>query len=180
MARWLGAIAILSVFLFVFCKSSEEQDKLSFVPEGMGVSKILYVKEESWGPGPGGNETGVILYELPDSVAEEIQSVGVKYFAKLPQKLRELGEWRGHYERWQHTPIRIDQHWADHEVISTKSTPKIADYLNRYGFGISIDPLIERDINKAISRPGSFFAYGRIGILIVIPDIRRVIYAYNG
>jgi len=52
--------------------------------------------------------------------------------------------------------------------------------LNRYGFGISIDAQIEQEINQAISKPGSFAAYGRTGILIVIPGIRRVVYAHNG
>ncbi|MBT9097385.1 hypothetical protein KFZ76_06630 [Methylovulum psychrotolerans] len=51
---------------------------------------------------------------------------------------------------------------------------------NVYGFGIPIDSLIESELDTAIAKPKSYFAYGRIGIIIVIPDARKVIYAYNG
>jgi hypothetical protein len=42
------------------------------VPAYLQVSKVLYVKEESWGFGPGGNETGLLVYELPADVAAAI------------------------------------------------------------------------------------------------------------
>jgi hypothetical protein len=177
MARLIGAIAILSVFLFGSCKLLERSHHLSFVPEGLSVSTILYTKEQSWGFGPGGNETGLIVYELPDSIAKEIQKVGLGYFTNLPQKKGDSSDSRGRYETWQSTPILLKGSGSG--AVTTNSY-EIANFLNRYGFGISIDSQIEQEVNRAISTPGSFYANGRIGILIVIPDIRRVVYAYNG
>jgi hypothetical protein len=79
-------------------------------------------------PLPGDNETGLIVYELPDSTAREIQKVGIDYFTKMAPKAGDSRDWHGRYEKWQQTPILLEG--SDH---------KIANYLNRYGFGISID-----------------------------------------
>ena len=182
MARWIGGIAVLvCIALVVSFKLYERQFRLGYVPEGLNVSTVLYANEESWGfpffPLPGDNETGLIVYELPDSTAKEIQKVGIDYFTKMPQKAGDSHDWHGRYETWQSTPILLEG--SDSGTNRTNSY-EIANYLNRYGFGISIDSQIEQEINKAISKPGSFAAYGRIGVLIVIPDIRRVVYAYNG
>jgi hypothetical protein len=56
----------------------------------------------------------------------------------------------------------------------------ISDYLNRYGFGIDVDPTVEALVDHAISKPGSFYSYGRIGVVIVIPRAKRSIFAYAG
>ena len=177
MIRWIGATAVLSVLLFFGFKSWERNHHLSFVPDGLNVSTILYVKEKSWGFGPGGNETGVIVYELPDINAKEIQKIGIEYFNKMPPKTGDSHDWHGRYETWRQSPVLLKG--SDSGTNSTKDH-EISNYLNAYGFGIPIDPQIEQEINKAISKPGSFVAFGRIGVLIVIPDIRRVVYAYNG
>ena len=81
--RWIGAIAVLTLLLLFSFKLWERSHHLSFVPDGLSVSTILYVEEESWGFGPGGNETGLIVYELPDSTAKEIQKAGIDYFTKI-------------------------------------------------------------------------------------------------
>lgn len=57
---------------------------------------------------------------------------------------------------------------------------KISNYLDQYGFGLKIDPLIEKQVNDALSKSVSYVGYGRIGMLIVAPDIKRVFYAYAG
>jgi hypothetical protein len=184
MTRWISAIAILCLVLLTSFKLLERKHRFSFVPEALGVSNILYANEESWGFGPGGNETGVIAYELPDAVAKEIQRAGVGFFAAMPPKAGDSHDWHGRYEKWQPTPILGDPSWASGELdrknVTVNSPQKIAHYLDKYGFGIPIDSHIEQIVNEAISKPGSFFAYGRIGVLIVIPDMRKVIYVYNG
>jgi hypothetical protein len=42
----------------------------------MGVWNLLYVSEESWGFGPGGNETGIIVYEMPKAVTAALEKRG--------------------------------------------------------------------------------------------------------
>ncbi len=180
MATNQRTIAILCVFLFFVLfglfKFRETVNRYSYVPEGLGVNKILFAAEDSWGFGPGGNETGVIVYELPEGVAEEIRHGGTDYLAKLPPRSGSNHDWHGRFERWQSTPITSDRAW----FAEKDASPRIANYLNQYGFGIPIDVQIERDIDDVISKQGSYFAYGRIGMLIVIPEIHRVVFAYAG
>lgn len=182
---WIGVVILLGIFLLAYLKfkSWEEQWHLRVIPYGLGVSKIFYVSEESWGFGPGGNESGIYIFELSSSVAQAIEKDGINYFSKLPKKPRKQGEWRGHYEQWSTTPVSFNQSWSGPESnseVHVNFVPRIATYLNRYGFGIPIDPAIEREIDEAISKPGSFLAYGRSGVLIVIPRAKRIVYAYHG
>jgi hypothetical protein len=182
MARWIGPIGFLvCIALVVSFKLYERQFRLGHVPGGLNASTVLYAAEQSWGLPffllPGDNETGLIVYELPDGTAKEIQKIGIDYFTKMPQKAGDSRDWHGRYETWQSTPILLE---GSDSGTNTTNSSEIANYLNRYGFGISIDSQIEQEINKAISKPGSFAAYGRNGVLIVIPDIRRVVYAYRG
>lgn len=176
--------AILVSSSVVYYKHVEKQHRLSFVPEGLKVEKIIYASEESWGFGPGGNETGVIVYELPDTIGEQISKVGIDYFSSLPPQSGDSHDWHGRYEKWYSTPIPYGDSWSgpesDNKTNPDTFVPKIETYLDRYGFSIPLDPAIESAIDIAISKKGSFFAYGRIGMLIVIPETRRVVYAYNG
>ncbi|AFY94074.1 hypothetical protein [Chamaesiphon minutus] len=154
----------LSVLLAVVFISMEREHRLSFVPEKLSVSNIVYTKEEVFGFGPGGNETGVLVYELPDKIASDIEKIGIEYFVNLTPR---QGNNSDLYRKWQKTPIT--------------DVNKIEEHLDRYGFGISIDRHIENEIDEAISKPGSFFANGRGGrILIVNPKNRRVFLAYSG
>lgn len=52
---------------------------LSFVPEALNVTNVLYVSEQSWGFGPGGNETGLLAFQLPASVAQQVKAHGADY-----------------------------------------------------------------------------------------------------
>lgn len=62
----------------------------------------------------------------------------------------------------------------------SKENPSILNYMNAYGFGIRISPEIKKLTDDAITKSGNYYAYGRIGIIIVIPAEKRVVYAYNG
>jgi hypothetical protein len=155
---------------------------LSFVPEAMEVSEILYVAEDSWGFGPGANETGIIVYPMPEAVAAGLIAEGVAYLEALPRNQR--GDWHGTYDNWRDTPIRQDKHWpviaASEPHICGAISPGIGDYTFPYDVCIPFDRDIERMVNQAIFVPGSYYAHGRAGVLILIPKARRIVYAYNG
>lgn len=153
---------------------------LSFVPEAMNVSNVLYVSEQSWGFGPGGNETGLLVFEIPTSVAEELKDRGIDYLKGLPANTRQ--GWHGRYTDWHETPLIVDDDWgsASYEGQRYWTSPGIGDYLNKYGFPVPLDGEWEHLANRALSTPGNFYAYGRIGLIIIVPDELRVIYAYNG
>jgi hypothetical protein len=35
-------------------------------------------------------------------------------------------------------------------------------------------------VNEAILNPGSYYPFGRTGLIILIPSARRIVYAYAG
>lgn len=180
---WLGIITVICISLFSWYKNYTNQFHLSFIPYGMNVSKILYVKEESWGLGPGGNETGIIEYELPDSVAKKIGQEGLSYFKNLPVKPRKNNFEKGYYGEWQSTPISPNSDWggARSELIPNRASASINNYLARYGFEVPIDINVTANIDYAISKQGSYFAYtDGGGVLIVVPETHRVFFAYSG
>lgn len=172
-------LILLSFYIFIYLqyKSWEEKRYLEIIPYGLNVSKVLYANNESWGFGPGGNETGVIAYELPAEDAIEIQKIGIAKFSKETGGFSDFGN-------WQQTPITLTDAWQGprigSEPIQNIQITKIANYLDRWGFSIPIDPKIESEIDYTISKPGSYYAYDRSGIIIVIPSIKKVIYAYAG
>jgi len=170
---WFGFI----LFIYLQYKSWEEQRYLDIVPYGLNVSKVIYVNEESWGIGPGGNETGIIVYELTDEVANEIQKVGAAKFSK------DTGGFSD-FENWEQTPILLTDAWqgsrSGGEPEQNIQFTKIANYLERWGFSVSIEPKIESEIDYAITEAGSYYAYDRNGIIIVIPNYKKVVYAYAG
>ncbi|MDB5588576.1 MAG: hypothetical protein JWP26_3546 [Devosia sp.] len=55
----------------------------------MNVSNVVYVSEQSWGFGPGGNETGILVFEMPASVAAELKDRGIDYLEELPKNTQE-------------------------------------------------------------------------------------------
>lgn len=156
----------------------------------MNVWWVRYVSEEAWGFGPGGNETGIIVYDMPDKVRGELEDKGLTWLEALPPP--GWPEWQGRYEEWHTTPIPTSTFpWSDpaacppetsdrYLVTYPNGCPSISGYMGTYGFPISFDPEVEKMVNEALVSPGAFYAFGRIGILILIPARERIVYVYNG
>jgi len=143
---------------------------LSVVPDALQVTSIAYAKEESWGFGPGGNETGVRVYPLKDAVADEILAQDMRFFLDMPANgdQHKRGS-RGLYTDWSATPVR-------NEAIPFD----LNEYLDEYGFAIDVDPAIVADVNRILNAPGSYYAGSRSKMLIVSPRDRKVIFLYHG
>lgn len=138
-------------------------NRLSLLPPQLEVQKVLYTETNSWGFGPGGNETGVILYELPSHMSHKNPS-------DLVPELT-----------WEATPLHGHREWFEGEGASrTKPGPLLDNYLNQYGFGIPIKAEVASVINRAVSAQGSWYAYSERGIIVLIPLINRVAFIYAG
>lgn len=158
-------------------KHYEKEFVLQAVPEALQVRSILYANDESWGFGPGGNEAGIRFYPLSDAVSAKVASGGINYLQQLPpNKDQASRDWRGRYEQWSETPIRGD-HWTIHEDTGLLN---VIDYICAYGFCIDIPSDRLRQANAIVSKPGSFYARGRIGTIVVSPKEKLVLYFYNG
>ena len=142
------------------------------------MNSVTYNKEESWGFGPGGNEAGIRIYLLPERISSTIKKQGIEFFYNMPQNRSQDGRrWRGLYSNWKETPIKPDKHWVEKKESGQLN---IYDYICRYGFCIDIEPAIVKEANYIINTPGSFYAYGRIGLIVVSPERNLVMYLYNG
>ncbi len=100
---WL--LLLMPLLLWFGFKVLERQFLLQRLPPELGVNVVLYEASEAWGFGPGGNETGVVLYALPNGVADAISE-------------GDLGVLR-QQDRWKQTPMRRgddrDRYWFEGE-----------------------------------------------------------------
>ncbi|MGL4994814.1 MAG: hypothetical protein ACRC6G_01410 [Deefgea sp.] len=171
-------IVLLLACPFITFKVYERDFMFSFVPDALQVESITYQKEESWGFGPGAHETAIRIYPLPDVIAHLIAEQGLEFFTQMPANHNQNSrDWRGQYSNWSETPIQDSSRWQ-----SDKKTRRfnINDYLCTYGFCIDIQPAVLEEANTIINSPGSYYAYGRIGLIIVSPSNKQVLYIYNG
>lgn len=153
-------------------KAFERSWRLSHVPDAMGVTKVIYAQERSWGWGPGGNGTGIITYKLPD----EITTPRLAYFQHLPDNAD--GRRQGDYSDWQETPITQERRGWPGSAGGNRL--KTEDFLCQYGFCLEVDPAVLKQVDNIINTPGGFYARGRSGLIIVSPAWRLVVYLYAG
>jgi hypothetical protein len=166
---------------FLFYKAIERKHRLSAVPSELGVNTIIYGEEISGGFGPGGNETGLILYELPEAAADKLSKYGVFYLNGFSYNGKPAYS-HGTYYRWENTPISPRWDWSGQlrQQIERSKSPHISDYLGTYGYSINIDPKIKLTVDNIISVQGNFYSFGRYGVIIISPKEKKVIYAYAG
>lgn len=155
---------------------SEKSRHLRMVPTGLAVSRVVYAREESWGFGPGGNETGVIMFELPLDVAHNIQQQGITFLDQYvsAQVVVRRGSSSQVPLNWKATPVHVEG--ADDDGNSTL-TYDIGKYLNRHGFGLLIDKDVARSINDALYNYGNFVDDDGHRLVIIMPKDGKLVFA---
>ncbi|TYT24820.1 hypothetical protein FZO89_00160 [Luteimonas viscosa] len=175
--REMSALSACATVLAVGgCAALVHAHRLSHVPPGLGVRQVVYAEEEAWGFGPGGNEAGFIAYRLPGDAARAVAAGGVGYLERMPPP-EASRRWRGRYSGWRATPVAPDRRWPPDPATGRH---EILQYVCAYGFCIDVDRDQLRAAAEAVNTPGSYYAYGRIGMIVVVPRSRRVYYLYNG
>jgi hypothetical protein len=163
---------------FVVFKGYERSFMMSVVPDALHVTSISYSQEESWGFGPGAHEAGIRVYPLSSQIADEISQRGIEFFNNLPQNHHQQSrKWRGRYEEWSQTPISANDRWKPKDKTSSLN---VYDYICAHGFCINIDDAVVKQATEIINSSGSYYAYGRIGLIVVSPSMKLVLYMYNG
>lgn len=154
---------------------SEKSRHLRMVPTGLAVSRVVYAREESWGFGPGGNETGVIMFELPLGVAHNIQQQGITFLDQYvsAQVVVRRGSSSQIPFNWKATSVHVEG--ADDDGNSTL-TYDIGKYLNRYGFGLLIDKDVARSINDALYNYGNFVDDDGRRLVIIMPKDGKLVF----
>lgn len=180
-----GALA-LALLVWGSFDIAQTRNHLGVLPEGLQVKRVLYAREQVWGFGPGGNETGVIAYALPSGVAQQVAAGGSAFLASMPASPREHpGDWRSSFQDWQPTPLPAAHPWTAREPSclapgDADCRPRLRMYLEQHGFPIEVDAGIAGEIDAAVANAGSFYAYGRYGMVLVVPARQRVYYLYAG
>jgi hypothetical protein len=170
----IGFLAFAPVAAY---KSYERRFYLSHVPDALAVSTITYELQESWGFGPGGNEAGILVYPLSDEVARQVERGGVQFLQSMPRNQnQETRGWQGNYETWLETPGANPQWKPDAKT----GRLNVMDYICVYGFCIDVAPEVVAEANEIVNSAGSYYAQGRIGIIVVSPKKKKVLYFYNG
>jgi hypothetical protein len=158
-------------------KVYERRFNLNHVPDALEVSTITYELQESWGFGPGGNEAGILVYPLSEEVSRQVEQGGVKFLQTMPPNQNQADRrWQGAYETWLETPAANPQ-W---KLNAKTGRLDVMDYICVYGFCIDVAPDVVKEANEIVNSAGSYYARGRIGIIVVSPKTKKILYFYNG
>lgn len=161
----LGTLVAVVAVPWLGWKWLDRSLTLAAVPDGLQVSSILYAEERTWGIGPGGNETGLRLYRLPDDVAGQVARGGADWLRNAQSRPGPFGTI---YGEWQATPLP----WKPREGTAA---PDLRGYLCRYGFCIDVDADVLRQANEMVSEAGGYYAVGGGGAVIVVSPKRRLV-----
>ena len=151
------------------------------VPAGLDVIEIVYENEEARGFGPGGNESGLVVYRMTGESAEQARQVIAEEECRFAPRNenRSYGEWR-------RTPVDLGEAENHRHFVPNpddeqdEGTIRIERFLGRYGTFLDLDPAVVRIADWVLTTSGSCYAYGRDSITIVAPGERIVIFAYAG
>lgn len=181
----IGCATVLAVHLAallgtcVYLKASFENGR---IPSNTRVEQTIFSKEEAWGLGPGGNEAGLLIYELNSEDAAHL--VSRERFLKSSDQIRsEIDPADSSYYEWKRTPIPNILQESENECAdrTESSTLRIEDYIQQYCYFITVDPAYKQMVDKIIALPGSYHAFGDGGSLIIVaPRQRKIVLAYAG
>lgn len=179
----LGILILVGVLAALAFKVIEYRTRLTYLPEGFGAWRIVYAEERVYGFGPGGNDTGLVVYAMPEAMRESLARQGIGWLQALAAS-GDRGRHRG-FTAWHRTPTGPGPSWADPDRCTrgsapTGTCPGIAVFLNRYGFGLPIRASVERMANQALFAPGAYWSEGRGALVVVIPETSRIVIAYAG
>lgn len=151
--------------------------KLKDVPRGLGVSTILYDGGANWSL----DDAGVRVYALPGQAIRNVIAGGETYLSSLPpNKNPWLESWRGDYSRyggWRRTPIVPSQRW---QLDAHTSSLSVSGYFRQREWVMHRrHEEVSRQIEAAINQPGSYYAFGDGGTLIIQPVAGKAFYIYT-
>ncbi|MFY9479007.1 MAG: hypothetical protein WAQ08_15280 [Aquabacterium sp.] len=109
----------------------------------------------------------------------QITQLGMAFFETMPPNAdQSSGDWRGRYAQWKATPVKpgVDG-WT---LKDGASTLDVHDYVHKYACCIEIDSRLHQQANAIVNSLGSYYAQGRVGMIVVSPQHRLVLYFYNG
>jgi hypothetical protein len=147
-------------------KYSMHRHALGHLPEALDISTVSFRAEERWGfPGlPSGMEFGLLVYALPERQATLVARDGAGYLERLPYRPRSNNSLRGRFSNWRETPM--------------PHLPLVSSRLCDFEDCPDVPARLVEQINRLAARPGSYYARGRHGTIVVSPAERLVLFMY--
>jgi hypothetical protein len=165
----------LFVVPFGIYKNYEKSFMLSFVPDALQIESISYHEEESWGFGPGGNEAGIRVYRLPSHIADEISKRGIEFFTNMPPNKNQLSrDLRGWFGEWHPTPVVYERRKSEEKTRALD----VCGYLDVFGFCSKVDEAVLKQATEIVNGKGNYYAFGRMGVIVVSPSRKLVLYMF--
>ena len=176
-------LLLLTVSVVGFAvKSCERRWQMGHVPVAFKISEIIYSKEESWGFGPGGNESGLVVYRLPEEMITTVRRQELIFVSATNSQINDGPDsYRRVYSNWKTTPFEGSNGWkCESADCSLSGKISVENFLGSKGYGISLPSHISKEIDQVMSTPGSYYGKGRVGTLIIAPAFGRAYFVFSG
>lgn len=149
-------------FILAGCEYIEGAHALRALPPAVGAESIEYSRNETYGFGPGGKETGFNVIRLSETGARRVAEGGIPWLdAQTGGRV---------FPEWAATPVPHDEYWmgrAD-SALGAFPSPTVEAVLDRYGHGFDLPDAHQTALDAALNASGSFYAFGRGGLVVVI------------
>ncbi|MCU0827795.1 MAG: hypothetical protein MUE52_10400 [Tabrizicola sp.] len=167
--------ALAAVLSLLGCDALERRHAMKALPSTLQAEAIEFGRNEVFGFGPGGNETGFYVIRLGAEGVDLAARGGVAWLnAQTGGRLD---------PDWFVTPVPRDDYWmgrAD-SALGAFPDPTVTAILDRYGFGFDLPPEHQSALDSALNSPGSYYAFGRGGLVaVVVPAAGRAYVFYAG
>lgn len=173
---WLRSLTLLVTLLWLSgCDYAERLHALRALPPTVMAEGVDYARNETYGFGPGGNETGFNVIRLAEAGADLVASGGAEWLNAQPG-----GRIKG---GWQATPVPRDDYWMGRpdSAMGAWPVPTVQAVLDHNGFGFDLPADHQTALDTALNAPGSFYAFGPGGLVaVIVPKTRRAYVFYAG
>lgn len=168
----LVVLAPAFVILSNWWADQNEAHRVGLIPEGLNVSRTIshaYAGDQV--PLPSANSNGLILYELQAPTAQRIKDGGS---VALRNFLFGEGHKDDRFLLWSETPLKLSE-----SPVEQTSEVTFRDIMS--GWQPTHAPELEEKATGFLETPGNFYSFANEGrlLMIIAPDVRRVVYAFT-
>ena len=167
------AAALLAALVLPGCTEPDGIYALAALPPAIEAEAVEFARNETWGFGPSGNETGFNVIRLADAGAELVAKGGIAWVDAQPGGRI--------WPDWSETPVPRDGFWMGRpdSAAGSYADPTVNAVPDRYGFGVDVPEDHSLALDTALNSPGSFYAFGPGGLVAVIVPATRRAYVFH-
>jgi len=136
-------------------------ERMALLPPQLRDAEIIYETDTGFAPGPGGNEAGIIVYALDESILPSV--IDIAFFPPAQPG----------WQPWEETPAPAFPRWH----IGADAQPSLNAFL---GVDLEIVPELYEAVDDSINAPGSYLTHrGLRSFMLIVPSQARAYYVYS-